>query len=390
MKFLIKSIIFLFLFLNALLADCSDLDYNNCLYWAGYCEWNEETNACQDAGAVGGDNYEVLTEADGISQSTLYNGAFLYYPTEGNPPFESIILLPAFGGAGSMDGWAQFYASNGYIAMSIGNFDRSSRDWDTEWDYMDRALGMLDAIETVKAENIRVGSPLYGNVDTTRFSVSGHSTSGGGAHTAAIMDPSIKSAILLNSAMAVLDSVNCPGIVNESTGEIAYYCLLEEHLDHEVPTLVFAGEYEYEELVTPDDSTYGGMWALVQYDYIPETTDKLYFESANQGHSSAQFPNGDVANHALFWLKYYSSNLDNYCDSLVLDPGSTSQFFTTIDCNNSTLIFDVNDDGLVDDTDLNYLVVSIINENTLDILGDVNFDQNIDIFDLLTLSDYLN
>ena len=53
-------------------------------------------------------------------------------------------------------------------------------------------------------------------------------------------------------------------------------------------------------------------------------------------------------------------------------------------------MFDVNDDGLVDDTDLNYLVISIINENTLDILGDVNFDQNIDIFDLLTLSDYLN
>ena len=390
MNYLIKSIIFLFLFLNTLLADCSDLDYNDCLYWAGYCEWNEETNACQDAGAVGGDNYEVLTEADGISQSTLYNGALLYYPTEGNPPFESIILLPAFGGAGSMDGWAQFYASNGYIAMSIGNFDRNSRDWDTEWDYMDRALGMLDAIETVKAENIRVGSPLYGNVDTTSFSVSGHSTSGGGAHTAAILDPSIKSAILLNSAMAVLDSVNCPGIVNVSTGEIAYYCLLEQHLDHEVPTLVFAGEYEYEELVTPDDSTYGGMWALVQYDYIPETTDKLYFESANQGHSSAQFPDGDVAEFALFWLKYYSSNLETYCDSLILDPGSTSQFLTTIDCNTSTLVFDVNDDGLVDDTDLNYLVVSIINENTLDILGDVNFDQNIDIFDLLTLSDYLN
>jgi hypothetical protein len=115
----------------------------------------------------------------------------------------------------------------------------------------------------------------------------------------------------------------------------------------------------------------------------------VYFESANQGHSSAAFPNGEVADYALSWLKYYSSNLENYCDSLVSEPSSTSQFFTTIDCNNSTIIFDINDDGLVDDTDLNYLVVSIINENTLDILADVNYDQNIDIFDLLTLSDYL-
>ena len=389
MKYLIKSIIFLFIFNNTLLADCSDLDYNDCLYWAGYCEWNEETNACQDAGAIGGDNYDILTEADGISQSTLYNGALLYYPTEGNPPFESIILMPAFGGAGSMDGWAQFYASNGYIAMSIGNFDRSNRDWDSEWDYADRALGILDAMETIKAENVREGSPLYGNIDTTSFSVSGHSTSGGGAHTAAIMEPSIKSAILLNSAMSVLDSLNCPAVSN-GMGDTSYYCLLEQHLDHEVPTLVFAGESEYNELVTSDDSTYAGMWALVQYNYIPETTEKLYFESENQGHSSAEFPDGDVANFALYWLKYYSSNLDNYCDSLIIDPGSTSQFLTTIDCNTSTLIFDVNDDGSVDDTDLNYLVVSIINENTLDILGDINFDQNIDIFDILILSDYLN
>jgi len=388
-RFLFKTITFLWLLVGHLSADCSDLDYNDCLYWAGYCEWNEESNTCQDAGAVGGDDYEVLTEADGISPSTLYNGALLYYPTEGNPPFESIVLMPAFGDAGSMDGWAQFYASNGYVAMSIGNFDRSNRDWNSDWDYADRALGMLDAIETIKSENLREESPLYGNIDTTSFSVSGHSTSGGGAHTAAIMDPTIKSAILLNSAMAVLDSVNCPAMSN-GMGDTSYYCLLEQHLNHEVPTLVFAGENEYNELVTPGDSTYGGMWALVQYDYIPETTDKVYFESANQGHSSAAYPNGEVADYALSWLKYYSSNLVSYCDSLVSEPGSTSQFFTTIDCNNSTLIFDINDDGLVDDTDLNYLVVSIINENTLDNLGDVNHDQNIDIFDLLSLSDYLN
>ncbi len=389
MNFIIKSIICLLLFLSSVFADCSDLDYNDCLYWAGYCEWNEETNACQDAGAVGGDNYDVLSEDDGISQSTLYNGAFLYYPTEGNPPFESIILMPAFGDAAGMNGWAQFYASNGYIAMSIGNFDRNDRDWNSEWDYADRALGILDAMETIKAENVREGSPLYGNIDTTSFSVSGHSTSGGGAHTAAIMEPSIKSAILLNSAMSYLDSLNCPAVSN-GMGDTSYYCLLEQHLDHEVPTLVFAGESEYNELVTSDDSTYAGMWAFVQYNYIPETTEKLYFESENQGHSSAEFPDGDVANFALYWLKYYSSNLDNYCDSLIIDPGSTSQFLTTIDCNTSTLIFDVNDDGSVDDTDLNYLVVSIINENTLDILGDINFDQNIDIFDILILSDYLN
>ena len=69
---------------------------------------------------------------------------------------------------------------------------------------------------------------------------------------------------------------------------------IEEHLNHEVPTLVFAGETEYNELVNPEDSAYADMWALVQYDYIPETTEKLYFESANQGHSSAVTPSGSL------------------------------------------------------------------------------------------------
>ena len=383
MKYYIKLFILIALTIDSTYADCSDLGYDDCIYWSGYCEWNEETNVCQDAGGgAGGDgNYDVLTEADGIRPSDLYNGALLYYPTDGTPPYESIILMPAFGEASGMNGWAQFYASNGYIAMTIGNFDRSMRDWDSEWDYADRGLGMLDAMETIKAENVREQSPLYGSVDTTSFSVSGHSTSGGGAHTAAVMEPSIKSAILLNSAMAVLDSLNCPS-------ESAYYCLIEEHLDHEVPTLVFAGQDEYDELVTPDDTTYGGMWALVQYDYIPETTDKLYFESANQGHSSAAYPNGDVADFALFWLKYHSSDIQSYCDSLMIDPGSTSQFLTTLNCNTS-IVYDVNDDGTVNSEDLDYLIISIINNNVLNVVGDFNYDDSMDIYDILTLSDYL-
>ena len=76
--------------------------------------------------------------------------------------------------------WAEFYASHGFIAMTIGNFDRSTRDFDSEWDYADRALGLLDATQTIKEENLRELSPLFGQVDTSSFAVSGYSTSGGG------------------------------------------------------------------------------------------------------------------------------------------------------------------------------------------------------------------
>ena len=77
------------------------------------------------------------------------------------------------------------------------------------------------------------------------------------------------------------------------------------------------------------------MWALPQYHYVPETTDKLYFESAGQGHGSSIFPNGDIADFALAWLKKYLLDDDSYCEFLIEAPQSTSQFLTTLECNST-------------------------------------------------------
>ena len=37
--------------------------------------------------------------------------------------------------------------------MSIGNLDETSRDSNSDWGYMDRAIALLSAIETIKSEN---------------------------------------------------------------------------------------------------------------------------------------------------------------------------------------------------------------------------------------------
>ena len=385
-----QRLVFLaFIFLiNNLYADCSDLDSTQCLEWATYCEWNEDIGECQEIGGGGGGNndgpyeYEYLTEEDGIRQSTLYNGTLLYYPIDGEPPYASIILMNAFGDEYGLQSWAEFYASHGFIAMTIGNFDREIRDFDSEWDYADRAIGLLDAIETVKAENLRQLSPLLGQVDTNSFAVSGYSTSGGGAHTAATMDSTLKAAILLNPAVAFLDSLNCPA-------ETGYYCLIEEHLDHDVPVLIFAGEFEFDELISPGDSVYANMWALPQYEYVPETTDKLYFESAGEGHGSSSFPNDDVAEFALAWLKKYLLNNESYCAFLIEPPQSISQFMTTLECN-LELSYDLNGDGEVDNADLIVIITSIISGEGIQYQGNFNFDQTIDIFDLLMMTDYID
>ena len=364
------------MFLNYLNAECSDLDSTQCVEWAQYCEWDEESGMCTEIGG-GGENsvfgpheYSYLTESDGIRSSDLYNGTLLYYPLDANPPYSSIIIMDAFGDEYGLESWAQFYASHGFIAMTIGNFDRSATDFGSSWDYADRAIGLLDAIETIKEEHTRTSSPLIGIIDTNNFAVSGYSTSGGGAHTAVTMDSTLKTAVLLNPAVAFLDSLNCPS-------ETMFYCLIEEHLDHNVPVLIFAGENEFNEMVSEDDSVYVNMWALPQYEYVPETTEKLYFESSGEGHGSSVYPSGDVALFALYWLNYYLLEDDSFCDILIEAPESTSEFMTTLSCDFS-ISYDVNNDGLINSSDLTSLMIYILYESgSLNPL-DLNFDQSFD------------
>lgn len=381
-----RAFLIISLFLTVYLyADCSDNDSLNCIQWPEYCLWNAEAGQCQDIGG-GGDGdieygpyqYEYLTESDGIRLSSLYNGTLLYYPTDAVYPYTSIVLIDAFGDEFGLQTWAQFYASYGFIAMTIGNFDPDDRDLELSgWDYADRAFGLLDAIETIKEENVRNLSPLNGRIDTTSFAVSGYSTSGGGAHVAATMDSTLKAAVLLNPAVLFLDSLNC--------GEEDYYwCLIEEHLDHNVPVLIYGGENELNEL----DPSYVGVWAAVQYDYVPQTTDKVYFESAGQGHGSSNLPVGEVGNYALAWLNYYLKNDDSYCGVLIQQPANTSQFFTSLECP-TVPSYDINNDGLIDDTDFLTLLAFVLNSNVSLSSSDINFDSDVNLFDMLLLSDYL-
>ena len=318
-------------FLQFAYSECSDLNQTDCAAYPDYCTWNEEQNSCEDNGGGGGGTnngpyeYTYLTEVDGLQSSDLYSSGFLYYPIDASPPFKSVVLIDAFGSEPGLINWAQFYASHGYIAMSIGNLDETLRDSNSDWDYMDRAIALLSAIETVKSENERQISPLFNMIDTSSFAVSGYSTSGGGAHTALTIDSTLKTGILLNPAVAFLDSVNC-------NAESDYYCLIEDHLNHDVPVLIFAGENEYNELVTPDDDAYDNMWALPQYEHVPDDTDKLYFESANEGHGSSVVPSGIVGKQALFWLNYFMKNDESYCDSVITQPDGVSSFLTSIIC----------------------------------------------------------
>ena len=75
---------------------------------------------------------------------------------------------------------------SGYLAMTIGTHS-PFHDMPTA-----RASALLDAVEALKEEHARSGSPLAGRLDVSRFAVAGWSMGGGGCLLAALADPSLK------------------------------------------------------------------------------------------------------------------------------------------------------------------------------------------------------
>ena len=337
---LISSLIFA----NFIYSDCPDIQsYEECIQWPDYCEWNEETEQCQNigggtGGGTGGGGtedgpyeYATITESDGLRNGPDYRDGVVYYPVDGNPPYKSIVFTPGFGGGSStMSSWAQFFASHGFLSMTVGPNDEINDS------HQQRGEGLLDGIESIKQENIRSGSPLYGMIDEDSFSVGGYSMGGGASHDAAMMDSSLDAVISLNPTVLFDDCNYCPG---ESFEGVTYcICLVPELIDHSIPSIMFAGQVEVNEL--PD---YDGMLGQNIYSNMQETTDKIMFEGAGSGHGFAAYPNGEVSVYALNWLKYQVLDDIAACEFLLNFPSSASQYLTNIECAD-IMLGDINED----------------------------------------------
>lgn len=246
-------------------------------------------------------NVATLTEADGIRNGPDYLGATVYYPTNAQPPFASIAIVPGFMALpSSVEEWGPFYASHGIVTIIIGTnslFDLPEV----------RAFALIDALETMRQENTRSTSPLENKLDVDKFAVSGWSMGGGGAQRAAVLDGSIKGVVAL-----------CPWLPNPS-------------LDHDSPVLIFSGQN--------DPTAPPAQHADIHYNVTPNTTDKLLFEVKNGSHSVANSPNGGngtVGKIALSWLKLFVDEDDCYCplltDELLVDPPDASKVLSSFEC----------------------------------------------------------
>lgn len=243
----------------------------------------------------------TLTEADGLRNGPDYLDATVYYPTNATPPFMSIAIVPGFTALpSSVEAWGPFYASHGIVTIIIGT--NSIFDFPE-----DRALALIDALETMRQENTRSSSPLENSLDVDKFAVSGWSMGGGGAQRAAVLDNTIKGVVAL-----------CPWLPNPS-------------LNHASPVLIFSGEN--------DPTAPPAQHADLHYAATPNTTDKLLFEVENGNHSVANTPNGGngaVGKIAISWLKLYVDENDCYCplltDELLVNPPAASKVLSSFEC----------------------------------------------------------
>tara|TARA_Y100000996_G_scaffold399078_1_gene367762 strand:+ start:1767 stop:2927 length:1161 start_codon:yes stop_codon:yes gene_type:complete len=366
--------------LNIAYSECYELSQSECVYWSQYCEWNDETNQCQEFGGGGGGGgggdaadgpyqYSSITESQGLRNGPDYLDGVLYYPIDAEAPYKSIVFTPGFGGGSAeMSSWAEFFASHGFITMRIGPNDPINDS------HQQRGEGLIDAIESIRQENSRAGSPLFGLVDMDSFSVGGYSMGGGASHNAAMIDGSLKAIISLNPTVIFEDCDLCPA--NSYEGEIYCICLVPEFVEHSVPSLIFAGEVEVNEL-----TAYEGMLGQDVYDNMPGSTPKIMFEGAGSGHGFAAYPYGEVSQYALNWLKYQVLNDDSICESLLQYPSLASQYLTNIECT-ASVVGDVNNDTVVNVQDV-VLVVNLVLSSGYSASADINSDGIVNVLDIV-------
>ena len=243
-----------------------------------------------------------LTKHDGLRNGPDYRSATIYYPTNATPPYSGIAIAPGFVSLqSSIKNWGPFLASHGIVTMTIGT-NSIVESPETRRD------ALLDALVTLKGENTRAASPLFGQLDVNSLAVGGWSMGGGGAQLAAVADPSIKAVMVL-----------CPWLDSKT--------LSPTDINHEAPILFFSAEND---VIAPRASN-----ADVQYDYTLRSTSKMLFEIAGGNHWAANDPSGGgeyVGKIAVAWLYYFLVGDTCYCPFLFATPPTSSKYLLNIKC----------------------------------------------------------
>lgn len=227
-----------------------------------------------------------------------YGGGTVFFPTDAEPPFAAFVMCPGFTARqSSIREWGPFFASHGIVIMTMDT--SSTRDPVTARDDQ-----LLAALDDLRRENARAGSPLQGALDLDRLGVSGWSMGGGGSWLAGRATPSLRSVVTL------------AGHHRTAGGARAVASGLT------VPTLMMAG--------SADPAILGGGDQSQQvFDVIADDIPKMLYEIQGEGHFSWGTPrtnNGAVGRYALSWQKVFLEGDERFLQFLLEEGPRASDF----------------------------------------------------------------
>lgn len=115
----------------------------------------------------------------------------VYYPTNAPAPYAGIVFCPPFLTTQiGFAAWGPFFASHGIVLVTM--------DTTTIMDQVDmRDDEQRRVLDALKGENTRLGSPLYGKLDTSRIGAMGWSMGGGATWINAASYRGLKTAMTL-------------------------------------------------------------------------------------------------------------------------------------------------------------------------------------------------
>lgn len=234
--------------------------------------------------------FDVETLSNGLRDGPFYGSQTLHVPVGAEPPFAGVAVVPGFiSPEAAIRAWGPFLASHGIVALTIGT--NAGGDPPEV-----RAQALLDALDTLRAEHERSGSPLEGAMALDRLGVMGWSMGGGGTLIAANETPDLRAAVSF--------AAWSPGA---------------RFSDNRVPTLMLAGSA---------DGLAGGQ-SQGFFESMPETTPKMLFEVAGGPHDIANDPrsaDGEIGRYGLSWLKVFLEGDERYRQFLLETPSRQSDF----------------------------------------------------------------
>lgn len=223
--------------------------------------------------------------SSGWQTNAAFRGFNITYPNDGQPMGGIVIITGFIVGVSGMAEWGPYLASRGIATFLIdppggGDFPPI------------RANALRAALQSLRNEATRAGSPLNGKLDVNRLAIAGWSMGGGGTLTLANENPpGVKAAV----AFAPWESRGYP--------------------TNRVPSLVLTGGAA--------DALVNHAMSRSQYDSIPPGTPKAYVEPVGADHFQWQRPagaGGISGQYTWAWLNAYVNGVAE-CKGVITNRG---------------------------------------------------------------------